>query len=337
MYIIYREVIVFAKDSTDRLKATRSDNLGEFYRSLSLEISEEVPRINEYRVYIGDCVRSLASILRTAQLKPHEKCTRLRHRNDLRMSIEFHLVATPSSLPHVNVYASRLCDLRTCRSQGCACTACKTRPAASANLHLDRAAIGLSPGEIAFGGNGRVPVLHFISESGEERSPQDARGHSLSPFLPRKQDLTHRRRRSPGGRIAYELIADSYSACATRRSNLRGVSGSEMNLSKREGLRDIRVSAENSKLADKFSAKIYRVHQNLDNFADKLLRSFPNESTKASRKKISMKITSSSFFGSAKRTFVSFKIGPSRHQILKFASRSSILAFRLPKFCVSSE
>lgn len=76
--------------------------------------------------------------------------------------------------------------------------------------------------------------LHFRRRQGEiVVQARDICRLFLSSCL-EGQGLTHRRRRSRS-KIAYELIAESYFACATGRSNLQGVSDNgEMNLLKRK-------------------------------------------------------------------------------------------------------
>lgn len=113
-------------------------------------------------------------------------------------------------------------------------------------------------------------------------------------FRGRARRIARRRSRR---KIAYELIADSYSACAARRSNLREISDNdEMNLLKRERSA---ISALAQKIANssRQSAKIYRVRQNLAvNFVNGLLLEqfradlFPIKTRKALLHKILVKL-----------------------------------------------
>lgn len=122
-------------------------------------------------------------------------------------------------------------------------------PVAAADLHSDRDAIDLSSSEV----DSTTTDEHRFSDSFPTTARRSLHAIYIDSSFPlasrEEQDFTHRRRRSCR-KIAYKLIAESYSACAARRSNLRRVSDNdEMNLSKRKRF-EISVSAEDSKLAN---------------------------------------------------------------------------------------
>lgn len=152
------------------------------------------------------------------------------------MSIKFHLVITsfsrPASTSTRRDYA--ICIRATTMHQGYASR--RRSSTATANLHLDRYAIGLFTQRSRFGDDGWAPVFRFVSNDGKERSlyTQYNICRLFLSFCLLRQGFTHRRW-CARKKIAYKLISESYSACATRRSNLRRVSDNdEMNLSKHE-------------------------------------------------------------------------------------------------------
>jgi len=130
---------------------------------------------------------------------PHEKCTRLRHGNDLWMSIKFHLVVTSSFRP---TSTSTRHDYTICIHAASMHRDCASRRRASAtvvNLHLDT--IDLSPSKV----DSTTTDVHQFSASFPTTAKRDRYKQCMQtlPFRLLLEDLTHRRRSRR--KIAYEL------------------------------------------------------------------------------------------------------------------------------------
>lgn len=178
------------------------------------------------RILSTPCSRCIAQLNPTAW-KVHSK---LRHRGDLRIvTLRSLCLPAPQRCLRLRVAIMQFAFV----SWRCTKTGLH---AAAANLHLDRDAIDRQAKSIRRQRTSRAGFpLRLRWRWRRDRCKRTICTWTL-PFLLclLGQGFTHRRRRSRR-KIAYELIVESYSACATRRSNWRRVSGNdEMNLSKRE-------------------------------------------------------------------------------------------------------